>query len=383
MAKSSNYIMFDRAQFAGILGKIVRSIKPKEKDPALRRSLYINVNESSVDLFATNEILFMLFNSVPCEVVGSVNPFALDLAKIAKFAASARGDKLRVSYDEDGDKALVIAGSQIKLGFWTGEDYQEMIGTDNPISFPDDMSEYSPVDGVKEFRSLMRVMLTCTNDKQPYLAGIYTDGDGLFMATDKFKGMQVELDQKFGFEALIPVDFFGLLDCLGSAVLFRWEDGVLWATDKDFSVVVSSFTRSAEKFPSVQLAKFFNEMADTGEYHVTLNAEKLGESIKQIRSFFGRDDLRCNVKFKKKMILSVIGKNKDQMKDVVKYSLGEDSGDIVNFQFEMMLNVMGVIPTLFDGDFNLHIIANNRPLYSESKELGIKLMLVPFWKSGT
>lgn len=381
--KPENFITFKREQLAEILGRITRSTKPKDKDPTLRKAVFFDVGEESVDIYATNEIISLLFNGVDCEITGEVDNFAVDLVRISRFAATAKSKTLTIIFDDKADKMVVKAGATIKIGYWDGDDFQEITGKDDPTEYPEDLDSYTAIKDAKDFRNLARIMIGCTDIKKPHLSGIYTDGKGKFMSTDAFKGMYVELDEYcWGFEGLIPNDFFGLLDSIDGDVYLYFDKGVLWARDAEANVVVSSFTRSADKFPSAGLTRFFDEIAETGTYKALINAEDLSESIKQLRGFFGADDLVCNVKFKKKMVLEATGSNNDKMKTLVKYAEDKDSDELIGFEFAMQLGVLGIIPTLFDGEFTLQMIENNRPMYSQSKDLGIKLLLTPYTLTG-
>ncbi len=381
--KAENFITFQREQLAEILGRITRSTKPKDKDPALRKAVYFAVGENSVDIYATNEIISLLFRGVSCEITGEVGNFAVDLVRISKFTATAKSKTLAIVFDDKADKIVIKAGATVKIGYWDGDDYQELIGKDNPTEYPEDLDSYTVIKNIKDFRNLARIMIGCTDIKKPHLSGVYTDGKGKFMSTDAFKGMYIDLKEHcWGFDGLIPNDFFGLLDSIDEGVYLYFDDGVLWARDEEAKVVVSSFTRSADKFPSVSLYKYFEEIAETGTYKALINAEDLAESIKQLRGFFGVDDLICNIKFKKKMVLEATGSNNDKMKTLVKYVEAKDSDELVGFEFAMQLGVLGIIPTLFDGEFILQIVGNNKPMYSRSEDLGIKLLLTPYTLAG-
>lgn len=382
-SKPENYITFKREQLAEILGRIARSTKPKDKDVTLRKAVFFGVNEDSVDIYATNEIISLLFNGVDCEITGEVESFAVDLIRISRFASTSKSKNLVIVFDDKADKMVVKANATIKIGYWDEDDFTEITGKDDPTKYPEDLDSYTAIKDVRDFRNLARIMIGCTDIKKPHLSGIYTDGEGKFMSTDAFKGMYIELEKhQWGFEGLIPNDFFGLLDSIDGDVYLYFNKGLLWARDEDANVVVSSFTRSADKFPSEGLTKYFEEIASTGEYKALINAEDLSESIKQLRTFFGADDLVCKIKFKKKMVLEATGTNNDKMKTLVKYVAGKDSDELVGFEFAMQLGVLGIIPTLFDGEFTLQMIANNKPMFSQSKDLGIKLLLTPYTLTG-
>ena len=376
--KPENYLSFQREQIAEILGLIVRSTKPKDKDPNLRKAVYFQIGEESVSIYATNEIVSLLYQDVACGVHGEVTDFAVDLIKLSKFAASSKAETLNIMFDEKAAKLIVKAGATINIGYWDGDAYKDMISRENPIEYPDD-EDYSDIGDIKDFRNLARIMLGCTDVKKPHLAGVYTDGEGKFMATDQFKGMSIQLKKHhWGFEGLIPNDFFGLLDAIDGDVHLLWQDNVIWARDVEAKIVISSFTRPSEQFPSKGLDKYFDDIAETGTYLTTINAEDLSDAIKQLRGFFGDDDLTCMVSFKKKMILNAVGSNDDKMKVSVKYAQHKDSDDLEGFEFKMQLGVLGIIPTLFTGTFTLRMINNKTPMYSNSTDLGIKLLLTPY-----
>ncbi len=371
-----------RETLADILGQMNKALKPKAKDAILRRVVLFGFSGGDASLFATNETLFMSFKAIEYEAIeGDVVSFAADLVKLNWAANANKSDYMEFVLDVSKDRLMVIVGStKAEIGLLDSGTYQEYMGSETPDDYPVDIGLYTEITGLDEFYSLSGFLLSCTSPKLAHLAGVFTDGNGTFMSTNMFKGMQIILeDHKWGFRALIPSDFFALLESIGDSAYIYWVDSRLWLRNEDASIVVSGFTKEAEKFPVDPLGEFFVEMETDCDKHVILDSTALRAALERVKGFFG-DSVVTEVTFKNRMGIKGEGKNKDKLRDSVPYKLADGSAPVDDFSFRMMLDVIEELPTIFEDEFTLHMTSNNQPMYTEAENLGIKLLLTPYFR---
>jgi len=372
-----------RETLADILGQMNKALKPKAKDAILRRvALFSFTDDGVASLFATNETLFMSFKAIAYEAIeGDAVSFAADLVKLNWAANANKSDYMEFVLDISKDRLMVIVGStKAEIGLLDSDTYQEYMGTESPDEYPEDISLYTEITGLDAFRSLSGFLLSCASPKQAHLAGVFTDGNGTFMSTNMFKAMQIELDDhSWGFRALIPSDFFALLESIGDSAYIYWVDSRLWLRNEDASIVVSGFTKEAEKFPAEPIGEFFVEMETKCDKHVMLDSTALRAALERVKGFFG-DSVVTEIVFKKRMVIKGEGKNKDKLKDSVPYKVADGSAPVEDFGFRMMLDVIEELPTIFEDEFTLHMISESQPMYTEAENLGIKLLLTPFFR---
>ena len=373
----------NRAQVGEILSRVSKNLKPKAQDSILRRVTYFKPGaDNVVELFATNETLFYYFRDVHCACDdGTPIAFAVDTAKLAKFASSTQSETLKIRIDPSKEKLLLGADeTKAEIDYINSAEYLERLGGETLLELPggDPVAEFQDL---PSFRRILQIMESCTVDDplKPHLGGVFTDGDGIFLSTDMFRGMLVtQEDQSWGVCTVLPSDFINMLDDLpGEQALMYWEQDVVWVQDPEGKVVVSGFCRKPEMFPAAGIKRFFDEVSEKSTLHATIDAVELKQVLDRLRGFFS-DSISCTVKFDKKLSITGESENRDRMKDVIPYTQEQDSAELKGFSFNMKLSALAILPTLYDGDFTLHMIDDSKPMHSTSKTLGIKVMLTPY-----
>ena len=369
----------DRETLNSVLGQMIKCLKPKAKDPIIRRVVYLTFKDGKVSLFATNEMLFILFQDIPVQASDPVEPFAIDLTKLGWLAGASKSERLMFMQSPNADRLIVQGGSlKAEVSYLDRDSYQEYMGDANPMEYPRDDSLYKSINKLGDFRAVVPLLLGCATSDQLHLDGVFTNGSGLFQATDMFRGMELQLSEhQWGFMALVPSDLIRLLDLVGDDAYMYWADSELWMRNADDTVIAYGFTKEPEKFPSEALSVTFKELATECNLKAIIDSASLKEAIDRLKGFFG-DDIVCDVSFKKKMVIQGTGSNKDRLKDLVSYKICDGSESVDGFSFQMKLSVIGELPSLFDGEFILNMVSDSRPMYTEAPDLGIKLLLTPF-----
>lgn len=377
-------LTIDRAKLAEILNHIVRNVKPKDKDPILRRTVYIDPGEKCINVCGTNELMFILFREIECSIDGDLEPFAPDLIKLSRLASSSKSDIMCIKVDSDRDKIQIKAGSTADIGYITGSDYAEILGTDGPITTcPDEIEDYTHVPGLKDFRGLSQILLGCVDPAVPHLSGVYTNGDGLFMTTDTFKAMElVQEAQSWGFRAVVPPEFFTMLDALpGDDCYLLWAEGVVWARNESGTIAMQCAMRDADKFPEAQISKIFGS-GDDDQMCVILDAGQLGTVLDVVKGFLQKDVV-CKLTFRdKSLVITGEGDNRDRIKDAISYSVAKGSAKVKDHSLSIKLETLNIITKLYDSEFELLMFDEKSPLITRSKDLGINLLLMPYIPRG-
>lgn len=377
-------LSFMRDQLAEVVGTLVRNLRPKDKDPVLRRMLYIlpNGDGKTCGLFATNEVLSAAFLAVGCTLLdGDAQPLAVEIARLSKLVSLSNSDTIEVTYDETSPKLLVKSGhTKAEISYITGDEYEEILGKP-PISNID--ADFLHVEKLKDVQQVLRVMLGCTDVRVPHLSGVFTDGNDTYLSTDRYKGMAYT-GPGLGFRAVIPADFISLLELFGDEVDLYWRDGLLWARNSNATIIVSGYTQSEDKFPSTDLLNAMKNCAASvgGEdetYSVRIDSKDLDNVLKRLRAFAG-DSVICDVKFGKSMIITAVapGVREERIKDMVPFVREADSANVDGYTFKMAIGVLSIFTTLHDGEFVLHMKDSKSPFYSESIS-GVKLIATPYW----
>lgn len=380
----------DRKVLDGMLSSVVKVCKPKEADPLLRRLvLFSPKDDGSVTIFATNEIASFQFSKVPCSFnleggEADLQPFAVDINYLSKFVRGASDDMVVIRFDPGADKIAVKCGTpRIDIGYHDGKGYRELYGRSSPLTYPDDLSVYNRVENIKAVRDLLRLLLVASDSKTPLYSGVYTDGNGRFVASDMFRVLAASVpDCVWGNEVLIPSEVISMLELFSDeeAVLFNLYKGQLWVCNPGQTTILSCYTREVEKFPIGALDRWLESGADNDK-HVILDAKELSEVTNRMHSFFRGESSICQMKFGDRG-LSVTGVTArgDRMKDVLSYSLAEGSAAVADFEFRVHLDVFSVLAEVHDGNFVLKMDAPNKPFYSENSA-GIRALVTPFTKN--
>jgi len=375
-------VTFNRQQLADILSKMVKNLKPKPTETVIRRMVLIKPTEDGgmVVILATNEKQTYLFRNIAYQTdSGELYPIAVDLIKLSKFVSCSGGETVSFRADSDKDKLSLKAGNtKADLAYLPGTDYIERLGQDETAFMPRGAA-VGEISDLPSFVKTLQIMSRCTDDDplKSFLDGIYTDGEGNFMATDLLRGMLVPMeDHRWKIRTVVPNDLVNMLgDLSADRVLIFWDQDEIWFSDLEGNVIISGFCREIEKFPQAELQKVFQE-ADKATIGIVLDAAELKTVLDRIRTFFS-DNVLCTLAFGDKLKLVGVGNNKDRMQDVISYSLSD--GEIPEeMSFQLYLSALELITSVYEGEFKLDIVSLHKSIHCESSSLGIKMFVVPY-----
>jgi len=366
----------NREVFADAVERISSACRPKAKDAEFRRMLFVErCGNDAVSLCATNETTTIIFRDIKC-ATGTFQTCAADLTKITKFARGSKDDTVRLSMNPKGSMLMVASGKRkrAEIDYMDGDAYEQYV--DNPTDVPDD-DMFTKVKGMDTFRVMSQIVLSCADPKQRHLNGIWTNGDGKFIATDTFRAMFQNTEHKFGFRTVLPADLFAVLKLIpGDVLYFYWSDGALWIKDVDSSMYACVYTVEDSNFPHSEIQDAREAVFEEAECSITIDAAEFNTALKAIHGFFGESVVcRLNFKGKRLVITGESDSTSNRIQEVISYELTEGDVDGMSIRFDY--SSLAVLTDLYDESFELRLTDGESPACSESEELGTQVMLLP------
>lgn len=383
-AKTDNraVISIGRPELSERLQRISRCVKPRAKDSFVRKSLYISPGAGAVSIFATSESIGIMYRDLACTVDGEFPDIAVDLTQFVKFVSGGKGDVVQIMYSDDSAKLGLKCGpSTAKIGFFAGDDYREYVA--EPFAYPDDPEMYSHLEAPDKFDSLMGIMVKCSDPTKPVYNGVWTDGEGAFVSSDRFKAMRLSLDQyQLNSRGVVPSDFLGLIKAFGDESIHAyWQGAMLWARNEDAGTVVWARTVTEATFPSEELGEMIDDAIEANDLKILLNARELDDALKRLFGFFG-EAVVCEVTLGPKGKMTIVGNNSngDAFRESIGYQVAEDSVEVSGEKFSAYFSSLALIPDLFDGDLVLALESSGSvsPIVTVAEDLGISYILMQY-----
>jgi hypothetical protein len=212
------------------------------------------------------------------------------------------------------------------------------------------------------------------------MSGLWTDGEGTFVSSDRYRGMVARTKFAIGVEAVLPPAFFGLIGIMPTlATSIFFDSGRVWAKAEDESVVVSCNTLDAASFPARDLLAVVGGVREKSVGRVKVSSPALQDIMKRFAAFFGSSDKRTVVRLILGNHLDVVGNNDsdDILKDTIVPSEVEG---LDRFDIKTYYNALDLLFSMFNGDMNIYTSgAPEDPLYAVAEDAGLEYFFASYY----